>query len=1119
MTPQDKLPFRFSLQRMLAPALFIASFGCLNVIAQPVLNVTHSQVWTDPGSGLTVLAGEFEAPGGVRWSLKDDHLTSASSQIRFVQLAPSADDAEAIEANTSGMRYQRIEEGKRLQEGSNTLRNLYYQVIYYARKHDGMGPLDVHCLFESAAEHPEWLHENSVFLVPGVYMELTENQWPNPKDPVILAIETRPYLDDGKHWMIWNNGRAGREVIDPELLDRYDLTVTPVHPEKTLEELLKKKMERQELSTWKTLAVYHGDHPLSDAHWESEILSSSGSTRKLVWDPAGASEMDQTAGKTALSQWANSRANAWRAWLIESDSPAVQYWVERMTPLYGADAGWIGNWRSRTNRPDGTVSALEVFGGRAAIRETLQTDVLVAGGVLGDSGPNNSNQQNSSVQLKNLPEVEVRSHPFEAMWQELKATAYEGSLLDWAPQDQFVVYFKDVELASRLLDRGAAYLQQLGAGFQNTAFHHHVVEKTLGRLGLKKEWAEMFLKKEFVDEMMWLAGDLFFTEGADLTVVIRPKSMEFLKPILALAAKAAPVSDEGMMSIQSLTGNGEAYWVLKDDLWILATNKETAQRVLNLKQNDGAGGLGRSSEFRYLSHRLPIEEKTGAYVYFSDAFIRSLIGPKIKIAQWRRSMARAAMEKITYAEMLYQLDHGSAPNSAETLIRRGYLPSGFKMEGITWVAGKAPEHELYGSLESMTPISSIEVNQASPVEAAAYRRYVQNYTRYWSRFFDPIAIRLNQETPENPDSQRAYSVETFILPLIENSLYNQVRATLVSKEDAIPLKVPTFKSTPVVSLSMNFNEDQWVNWIRDFMFEGLSQFTGLPPEMYDEFGPGVTVALHDTDPILAIGSGDLLGFFKNRVNGGRNNNDMMMISTLVAIFTRPTTIAIELKNPDLVLEVMRKVSTLNPASRRDRDFQGRFYKVQGEDSWVFEWSLAGIVKLRFGVEVENGFLALKNLPWNDEGDITGSEITELNAVQARVNPGAALDQLPSLFTAAMDNERTSALSGSVYLQTIKLALGAEDISEAQQKHRELFGFNTFHPGAGEWSISDGGSVTSSLFGTVLNATQPAYKKGMRKFGLLGSVTGLTLSTQLEETGLRARFYWETTGGAPADLGQ
>ena len=186
---------------------------------------------------------------------------------------------------------------------------------------------------------------------------------------------------------------------------------------------------------------------------------------------------------------------------------------------------------------------------------------------------------------------------------------------------------------------------------------------------------------------------------------------------------------------------------------------------------------------------------------------------------------------------------------------------------------------------------------------------------------------------------------------------------------------------------------------------------------------------------------------------------------------------------------------------------------------MFEWSLAGVVKLRFGLEVENGFLALKNLPWNDEGDITGSEITELNAVQARVNPGAALDQLPSLFTAAMDNERTSALSGSVYLQTIKLALGAEDISEAQQKHRELFGFNPFHPGAGEWSISDDGSVTSSLFGNVVNATQPAYKKGMRKFGLLGSVTGLTLSTQLEETGLRARFYWETTGGAPADLGR
>ncbi len=1067
------------------------------------IRVDDSRHWTDPVTGLTVVTGSFEAPGGIDWSLQPDAQSSGS--LRDIQLDADPEDAKKIEALNSGRRFQKIEIQKQLDQRSGELRSVYYQAIYYARDHDGSSPCKPEDLFGDEGEYPTWLREDTIHLIPNIPMELGDNNWPAPTDPQMLAIETRPFINDGKHWILLNNGRTQRREIDPELVAEYNLEIQPLFPETTLDARLEKILEKQDDATWILRALYPGDRLNANEKWTGIMASPErGAHVELTWNIPGATEMKSEQGKQELAAWALSRAEGWRDWAMESDALALHYWLSRLLTTYGAEDDWITDMVRRNrnnNRPNMTVTALEVFGGRAAIRETLQTDVL---------NPDNAGSteaSESSTTLSKLPKVSVRSHPFEKMWQELETEPLSGTLLDWAPQDQLAIYFQDVELAASLVKRGAAYFQNLGAGFQNSAFHHHVIDKTMARLGLKKEWAELFLNPNVIEEMLWLTGDLFFTEGADLTVVIRPSSSPALRALRNLILSQSSDNDEPTLEVQSLMGNSKAFWLIEDEVWILSTNRKTLTEVNQLRKTQGAGGLGRSSEFQYLQNRLPMNESTGAYVYFSDTFIRSLIGPKIKIAQWRRTQARVQMEKLTYAAMMYQMDHGKAPESIEELKSKKYLSASLDTSQIRWTAGQAPSHLHYGALNSMTPVSTIEIESVSSAEARAYSRYVENYTRYWSRFFDPIAIRFNREEPANPESASAYSLETFILPLVENSLYNRVRETLVSKEDEIPLKVPLFRETPVVKMSMNFNENQWVNWIRDFMYEGLSRFTGRPPELYDEFGPGISIALHDTDPILALGSGDILGFLKNRVRG--NNNDMVIISSLIAIFTRPTTVAIELKNPDRALEIMRRISTQHPGSRSSGDMMGRFYKMRGEDAWVFEWSFAGLVKLRFGIQIENGFLALKNLPWDSAGDIIGSEYSNLNAVHMESTPGAAVEQLPSLFTAAMDMERSATLDGSVYLETIQESLGAKTIEEAQQKHYEFFGFHPFHPGSGEWFMTADGQITSDHFGTISATTQPPYQDGFRSFGLLGSVTRLNLETQLEEEGLRARFYWET----------
>ena len=63
------------------------------------------------------------------------------------------------------------------------------------------------------------------------------------------------------------------------------------------------------------------------------------------------------------------------------------------------------------------------------------------------------------------------------------------------------------------------------------------------------------------------------------------------------------------------------------------------------------------------------------------------------------------------------------------------------------------------------------------------QEFVTEYSQYWRRYFDPIAIRL-QVTPKQ------YRAETIILPLIDNSIYTGMATSLGGEPeplDALPV--------------------------------------------------------------------------------------------------------------------------------------------------------------------------------------------------------------------------------------------------------------------------------------------------------------------------------------------
>ncbi|MCA9201377.1 MAG: hypothetical protein KDA87_27760, partial [Planctomycetales bacterium] len=148
-----------------------------------------------------------------------------------------------------------------------------------------------------------------------------------------------------------------------------------------------------------------------------------------------------------------------------------------------------------------------------------------------------------------------------------------------------------------------------------------------------------------------------------------------------------------------------------------------------------------------------------------------------------------------------RLDGVDGWDSIATLAATGYLTDASGWSDIRLEKTGTVRSAIYGPLATMSPLDDLPLEEVTPEEAEAYERYVENYSRYWRQFFDPIAIRLNDT------ADGALELSTFILPLVDNSLYNGLRTSLMREEQNRQLQVPHLHPQPVLQLSANLQTD------------------------------------------------------------------------------------------------------------------------------------------------------------------------------------------------------------------------------------------------------------------------------------------------------------------------
>ena len=1043
--------------------------------AQQPIAVSTSRTTTSALLGLNIVNADVSLPPG-QWDVVGITPANTLEQVFISAVAGPEMAARRIPA---------AEIQRNVNSGNYHVSQFYPSISAFAQKNSGIGPRTAMELASGSQSYllqafgrSPWDEEGGR-PVPGPFFFLVPSQPITPpanrggavsRTPVLL--ELRPYVGDGKHWVLYADGHTERVAIDQALVTKYNLVIRPVRPSAQPAAADPNAPVKYSLfGVVKSATAMSATLTLAD--------TARGRTAEVRWSLQGGRLDSQL-----LTEWADVRSRSWRALADVSDADVLEAWLARARFLYGGGpqtAPADPFMAMRNARDAHRTDTFGVLGGRAALRETLQMEAL---------GETMAVPGGGSVPISTLKGVEVKSLPFETML--AGKTGGRIALADRVPADRLLIYFAKPSAVFPFLDKGGDFLARTGSLYTASAFDDNLKGRYLRRLGLTDGAGKAFLESGAVTDLAFVASDLFFLDGTDLTLIMRMRAPGTIAGALRLLG-VVDLPAEGVAE-KATPGGRPVFWARQGDVLTVSTSRAELDATLRLGADPSGRSLGRSAEFQYLLTELPVKTETRALVYMSDPFIRRMVGPAIKIGQLRRLKARSEMTVVTAGALLYRLDGYKDTPTLARLLELGYVPDSVKGGNYLIRPDLSVASPKWGTLADTNAINTAAIDSVTAEEAQEYQSYMDNYRQYWRQYFDPIAMRLDDAAGDQLE------LTTFILPLVDSALYNGVREFLQSSERGAKLKVPVLTPEAVTQLSINLTEDAWVGlsgeWSREF-----SEYTGISPEIFDLLGPGLHVAIQDADPIITTGTGDLLGAFGGPMFGRGMD---MMIPLALSVFTRPVKIFIELQDPQKALAMLRQATTRAPRSDM-RPEAVQFRQIEGKDAWIYSMGVPGIVTLRLGLEIQNGYLVFSNVPWTKPVTIQRVDTLPMNGASIRVAPSAIKEGLPGLFATQAEHDQRAAMSSMAALFPLLQAVSATP-EEAAALHTTLFGSTPLHPKTGGW-VWKNGRLESSTYGSATRWKVPMYRPEMGDFGVFENATLLDLNMQFESGGLRATARW------------
>ena len=363
-----------------------------------------------------------------------------------------------------------------------------------------------------------------VHLIPEVQFQFSEPKAPatntarsrpvrkvvSKANRVVLAFEVRPFIDDGKHWVLYTDGNCERVEIDSRLVQDQQVQIRPIVGKD-------RPSTQAEQPNLEYLLVMVTSGPVKKSLQLTAYNHIVDKDLTVAWDAtAPDNEAYESVGKTITT----ARRFAWQPYQMGARGGVLQVWDH-------ADQTADPPANPRRN-----LSMFSVLGGRAAIEETLQLQNLSV----------TENSEQKTIDIDSLQGVKVTSHPFEEM-----LGGEPGGSLELArvvPSDRLFLYVGKPESITAMLDSGAPYIASLGTTLTGNCLHYNLEGRYLAKLGMTRDWVDAVLKSGLTSEMALFTPDLFFIDGTDLTVVAKLRQPKLLQQLLTLLGAAKLTSTE-----------------------------------------------------------------------------------------------------------------------------------------------------------------------------------------------------------------------------------------------------------------------------------------------------------------------------------------------------------------------------------------------------------------------------------------------------------------------------------------------------------------------------------------------------------------------------------------------
>lgn len=477
-------------------------------------------------------------------------------------------------------------------------------------------------------------------------------------------------------------------------------------------------------------------------------------------------------------------------------------------------------WRRRTER----VNLFSLFSGSLAVQESLQLETMTGEAL-------DPRQQRNAVAPRYAPDELVavselqgpttQSHP----WTEMLAGRQPefSTLASCVPEDQYYVRFQSAARLLEVLELNERWGAHLFSQTSRQAYTSLADERVLAQLALETSDLLRPFYDLVVEELAITGSDLYLREGTDITIIFRFQRPQVFRTqmdtFLATAEKESPQATRteheyrGIQYVSVATPDRllhvfSAY--PREDLHLRSNSEVGLKRVIDALLDAGSESdhsLAQSEEFAYIRTLMPAgaPEEDG-FIYLSDPFIRRIVGPELKLTERRRVFCYNYLRMIGHACAMFETENGRPPESLDELAAARCAPGHFNAEHLACPAGGqyelSEDHRAgvcthHGRIEALVPCCEIAETTVTGHEADMYVDFVTQYNQYWRTFFDPIAVRITA-TPEQ------YRLETIILPLINNSIY-QAMASILGGEP-LPLDLPPIPDRNIFTLALKFDK-------------------------------------------------------------------------------------------------------------------------------------------------------------------------------------------------------------------------------------------------------------------------------------------------------------------------